>query len=188
MSKLAETVEAHFREIIEAQHVFFVATAPPGPDGHVNLSPKGCDTLRILDPQTVAWLDLHGSGIETVSHLRADGRITLMFCRFEGPPKIVRIHGRGEAVEPEDPRFPALRARLPKSSAVRSVIVVHVERVSDSCGYGVPLYAYQGERSQLAEWSERKGPDGLRDYREAENARSIDGLPGLRSVSEPGDA
>lgn len=187
MSKLAETVEAHFREIIEAQHVFFVATAPPGEGGHVNLSPKGCDTLRVLDEKTVAWLDLHGSGIETVAHLRADGRITLMFCRFEGPPKIVRIHGRGEAVEPEDPRFEALRGKLPGSPQVRSVIVVHVERVSDSCGYGVPLYAYQGERSQLAEWSERKGPDGLREYRASENAESIDGLPGLRSMSGAGD-
>ncbi len=179
MGKTYEGIEEHVRSFIERQHIFFVATAPSAPEGHVNLSPKGLDTLRILDAHRVAYLDLNGSGVETIAHLRDNGRIAIMFCAFEGPPKVVRLHGRGECIEPEDARFSALRSLFAAGRPARSVIVVQVERVSDSCGYGVPLYAYQGERSQLDDWAERKGPDGLTAYQHKHNALSIDGLPGL---------
>jgi len=194
MSKSYERIEDSIRSFIEAQHVFFVATAP-SEAGHVNLSPKGLDSLRVLDDRRVAYLDFIGSGVETIAHLRDDGRIVLMFCAFEGSPKIVRIHGRGEVVESRDDGFAELRARFPdyQPSSVRSVIVVHADRVSDSCGYGVPLYRYEGERSQLGDWAERKGPEKLEQYQAKYNATSIDGLAGLRWVggaaaekSEPG--
>jgi hypothetical protein len=131
----------------------------------------------------VAYLDFVGSGVETIAHLRENGRIVLCFCAFEGPPKILRLHGRGDWIEPGEAGFAELRARFPEvpiEAAVRAVIRVRVERVADSCGYAVPLYAYQGERRQLHEWAERKGPGKLADYRCEHNARSLDGLPGLR--------
>jgi len=183
MSKLYDGLEPPIAEFIGRQRVFFVATAPAGAEGLVNLSPKGLDGFRILDERTVAYLDLVGSGVETIAHLRENGRIVLCFCAFEGPPKIVRLHGRGDWLEPGDEGFAALRARfaeVPLEAAVRAVIRVRVERVADSCGYGVPLYAYQGERRQLYEWAERKGVAKLADYRREHNARSLDGLPGLR--------
>ena len=134
----------------------------------------------MLDPHTVAYLDLTGSGVETIAHLRENGRIVLTFSAFEGPPKIVRLHGRGSVVEPTDERFAALRARFPAHhDGVRSVIQIAVERISDSCGYGVPRYEFVGERSQMAAWIEKKGPEGLVHYRATRNRASIDGLPGL---------
>jgi predicted pyridoxine 5'-phosphate oxidase superfamily flavin-nucleotide-binding protein len=186
MSKVINTIDERFREFIEAQHVFFVATAPAGAGGHVNLSPKGMDTFRVIDERTAAYLDFIGSGVETIAHLRDNGRIVLMFTAFEGPPKIVRLHGRGEAVEPGDALFASLRGRFPPSESPRSIIVVHVERASDSCGYGVPLYDYRGERTQLDAWAEKKGADGLHQYQKDKNAESIDGLPGLRWVGSEG--
>lgn len=180
MGKLHDAVEGPLREFIEAQHVFFVATAPSASGGHVNLSPKGLDTFRVLGPRTVAYLDYPGSGVETIAHLRENGRITLMFCAFAGPPKILRLHGHGRAVEPDHADFPALFAHFSeRASLVRAIIVVEAERISDSCGYGVPLYAYQGEREQLFRWAEKKGDAGLVEYQREKNARSIDGLPGL---------
>jgi hypothetical protein len=166
-------------ELIAAQHVFFVATAPTGPGGHVNLSPKGLDTFAVLDPHTVAWLDLTGSGVETIAHLRENGRITMMFCSFEGRPTIVRLHGRGEVLALGTPEAEALIARFPSRPGSRSVIRVAVERVSTSCGYGVPLMRFEGERSLLGEWAEKKGADGLVAYRAEKNATSVDALPGL---------
>lgn len=168
-------------QFILQQHVFFVATAPLGSEGHVNLSPKGLDSLRVLDRQTVAYLDLTGSGVETIAHVRENGRITLMFCAFEGDPKIVRLYGRGEVLEPGDPEFSSLRERFPQLPGARAIIRVRIERVSQSCGYGVPLYRFVGERRELIDWAERKGSDGLRDYQCRHNRRSIDGLPGLRT-------
>jgi len=185
MSDSYETISEHMRAFIERQHVFFVATAPSGADGRVNLSPKGLDTLRVLDERTVAYLDFVGSGVETIAHLRENGRIVLMFCAFSGPPNIVRLHGRGEVIESRDARFEALAARFPAAPGTRAVIQVAVERASDSCGYGVPLYEYQGERKQLALWAEKRGPEGLVRYQEEKNAASIDGLPGLRWVDKP---
>lgn len=180
MGKLHPEIDARLRAFIEAQRVFFVATAPAGAAGHVNLSPKGLDSLRILGPHDVAYLDYVGSGAETIAHLRENGRIVLMLCAFEGAPRIVRLHGRGRVLEPQDPDFAALRGRFPADAPPRSLISVAVERISDSCGYGVPLYTYMGERSQLEQWSERKGPDGLLSYQRKNNRHSVDGLPALR--------
>ena len=164
--------------------MFFVATAPSGDGGHVNCSPKGMDTFRVISPSEVAWLDHVGSGAETIAHLRQNGRIVVMFCAFEGPARILRIHGRGETVEPADPRFAPLRSRFPaEAPAVRSVILVSVTRVAESCGWGVPLYAWQGSRTQLQEWADKKGPDGLEEYQRQKNGSSLDGLPALRWVA-----
>jgi hypothetical protein len=184
MSDAYETISDELRRFIEAQRVFFVASAPSGSGGRVNLSPKGLDTLRVLDERTVAYLDFVGSGVETIAHLRDNGRIVVMFCAFAGPPTIVRLHGRGEAIEPGDPRFESLAARFSAEPGVRSVILVHVERASESCGYGVPLYEYQGERAALGAWASKKGAEGLVDYQRKRNAESIDGLPGLRWVRD----
>lgn len=167
-------------DFIGRQHLFFVATSPLAADGHVNLSPKGLDTMRVIDECTVAYLDLTGSGVETIAHLRENGRITLMFCAFEGKPNIVRLQGRGEPVLPDDDRFADLAARFPALAGLRAVILVHVDRASSSCGYAVPLMSYEGDRDKLNEWAEARGVDGLVAYRASKNAASIDGLPGLQ--------
>jgi Pyridoxamine 5'-phosphate oxidase len=179
MSKLYDGIDDTLARFIAAQHVFFVATAPLDPAGHVNLSPKGLQSFRVIDPMTVAYLDLTGSGIETLSHLRENGRIVILFCAFEGPPQILRLYGRGEAIEPGDPRFKQLRTLFPQLAGVRCVIVVALDRIADSCGYGVPSYSYQGERTQLLQWARRKGPQGLARYRAEHNRVSIDEIPGL---------
>lgn len=179
MGKVYDGIDARNAAFITNQHVFFVATAPNGVDGHVNLSPKGLDSFRILDPHTVAYVDLTGSGVETIAHLRENGRIVIMFCAFEGPPRVLRLHGRGEVVEAGDPAFDALSAQFPHYLSTRAIIRVALERISDSCGYGVPLYRYEGERTQLPAWAEHKGTDGLLTYREEKNSASIDGLPAI---------
>lgn len=179
MGRTYEAVEGEIRAFLLAQKVFFVATAPRADAGHINLSPKGLDTFRILGPRTVAYLDFTGSGAETVAHLRENGRIVAMFCAFEGPPKIVRLHGRGEAVLPAHPEFPALRGAFASAPDVRSIVRIAVERISDSCGYGVPRLRFEGDRDQLAAWARSKGEAGLAAYRREKNARSIDGLPAL---------
>lgn len=184
MGKIHPHIDLSCRNFIGKQRMFFVATAPNAADGHVNLSPKGLDTFVVLDDHTAAYLDYVGSGVETIAHLRENGRIVVMFCAFEGPPKIVRLHGRGDVLEPRDPQFGMLRTNFHATAAVRSIIRVAVERVSDSCGYGVPLYAYQGERSQLSDWADRKGEAGAESYQRANNRESIDGLPGLRWTDE----
>ncbi len=166
-------------EFIEAQHVFFVATAPASEAGHVNVSPKGLDTLAILGPRRVAYLDLTGSGVETVAHVRENGRITLMFCAFEGKSKIVRLHGHATVHPLGTPAFEEIAGRLPPLPGRRSVIDVSIERVSTSCGFGVPLMEFRGERSEMGEWVQRKGgEEGMVEYRSRKNATSIDGLPG----------
>ena len=186
MGKRYDGLDERLQDFIGRQHVFFVGTAPTAADGHLNLSPKGMDTFRILGPRAVAYLDLTGSGIETVAHLRENGRITLMFCAFEGRPMILRLHGRGRAVEPGDGEWADLIARFPEYPGIRSVILVELERIADSCGYAVPNYEYRGERSQLLAWSDHKGPEGIEDYRRTTNAASIDGLAGLRSAGGDG--
>jgi hypothetical protein len=180
MGKLYDEIDDTLRAFIEAQHVFFVATAPSGSDGHVNVSPKGLDTLRVLGPRELAYLDYVGSGAETIAHLRENGRITIMVCAFEGPPKIVRCYGTGEVLEPQDAAYAQLRPLFPEEPPARSVIRIAVERIADSCGYGVPRYAYEGERTQLAKWVATKGPERLETYQVEKNVRSIDGLPALR--------
>jgi hypothetical protein len=182
MGKIHERLDEKLIEFIGRQHMFFVGTAPDSPDGHMNVSPKGLDTFRILGPNSVAYLDLTGSGIETVAHLRQNGRITILFCAFEGKPLILRLHGRGKVVEPSDLGWDALIAEFPEYPGIRSVIVVDVERVADSCGYAVPLYEYKGERSQLITYAEKKGPEGMEKYKAQENKSSIDGIAGLRSA------
>lgn len=180
MGKSYAELDDGLREFIGRQHVFFVATAPLASEGHVNLSPKGLDTFRVLGPTRVAYLDLTGSGVETVAHLRENGRLTLMFCAFDGPPRILRLFGRGRAVEPGDEGFDEVRRNFPAYPGTRAVVILEVERIADSCGFAVPLYEYAGERRQLTDWAERKGAEGLRHYRSEKNRRSIDGLPGLR--------
>jgi hypothetical protein len=168
------------------QHVFFVATAPSGPDGHVNVSPKGYDTFRVLGPTTVAYLDLTGSGVETIAHLRDNGRITIMFCAFEGPPRILRLWGRGEAVpaaEGADGEADGRRAGFPDVPGARAVVRVELDRIATSCGFGVPFLEYREERSTLRRNLGRRGPEDLAAYRRDHNATSIDGLPGLPATS-----
>ncbi|MEO5658155.1 MAG: pyridoxamine 5'-phosphate oxidase family protein [Nitrospiria bacterium] len=164
---------------LRAQRMFFVATAPLAGDGHVNCSPKGGDTFRVLDATTVAYQDLTGSGAETIAHVRENGRIVLMFCAFDGPPKIVRLHGTGEVILSDHQDFTSLIGLFPANPGTRTVIRVIVSRVSSSCGFGIPLLDYQGERGVLDIWAEKKGADQLRSYRRTKNARSIDGLPAL---------
>lgn len=181
MAKIFDAIDARLGAWIARQRMFFVATAPSGDGGHVNLSPKGpIETLRVLDEHTVAYLDLVGSGAETVAHLRENARIVVMLCSFEGPPRIVRLHGRGEVLDASAIDFPEVDA-LPEQH--RTVIRVDVERIADSCGYGVPLMSYEGERPQSRAWAQTKlakgGPGALDDYVAEKNAVSIDGLPAL---------
>ncbi|MBI3811744.1 MAG: pyridoxamine 5'-phosphate oxidase family protein [Nitrospirae bacterium] len=179
MAKTHEQIDDKLAAWIKQQRVFFVATAPLAENGHINCSPKGGDSIRVLDPQTVAYLDLTGSGAETIAHVRENGRIVIMLCAFEGPTMIVRLHGRGEVITPSHPDFRSLVAQFPKNSGTRAVIRVKVGRVSDSCGYAVPFLDYRGERDSLEQWAETKGTAGLKEYRKAKNAQSIDGLPAL---------
>lgn len=182
MAKVYEALEGRLRDFVNSQPVFFVATAPDGPGGHVNLSPKGGrGTLVVLGPRTVAYLDYTGSGVETTAHLRQNGRITVMWCAFAGPPKIVRVHGRGEPVFPDDPRFADLvgKFEIEPMPGLRSVILIEAERISDSCGYGVPFMDYVGERPTMRQWAENKGPEKIETYQRDKNAASLDGLPGL---------
>jgi hypothetical protein len=164
---------------IHAQPIFFVATAPAGPGGHVNCSPRGGDCLRVIGPRTVIWADYTGSGSETIAHLRENGRICLMWCAFAGPPRIVRVHGRGVTTRLDDPAFAGLAARLPANPGTRAIITVEAGRVSQSCGMSVPLMEVVDQRHDLDDWAARKGPDGLVAYRTAKNSRSIDGLAGF---------
>ena len=180
MGQLFAEIDPKLERFLKQQRMFFVATAPSGDRGHVNVSPKGHDSFRVVDVRTVAYLDLIGSGVETIAHLRQNGRVTLMFCAFEGPPRIVRLQGRGRVVEPAAAAFDALRSRFGEQDAVRAVIAIELDRISDSCGYGVPLMSYAEERPQMQAWIDKKGPAGLEVYLDEHNA-SIDGLPGLVS-------
>jgi Pyridoxamine 5'-phosphate oxidase len=180
MGKTYPHIGEKLRAFIAAQHCFFVASAPSGADGHVNCSPKGVDSFRILGPTEVAYLDFVGSGVETIAHVRQNGRVVIMFCAFAGPPNIVRLHGRGQVVEPRDAGFPALLAAFAPMPGIRAIVRVDVSRIADSCGYGVPLLDYVGERKQLATWAGSKTESELLDYQRKTNAASLDGLPGLR--------
>jgi len=161
------------------QPVFFVATAPSGDGGHVNLSPKGYDTLRVLAPNRVAYLDLTGSGVETIAHLRDNGRITIMACAFSGNPRISRIYGRGTVHPLGSPEFDALAPEFPDLPGRRSIIDVAVDRVTTSCGYAVPLLDLVDDRDRLLDWAEGKGADGIAQYWATKNTLSVDGLPGI---------
>jgi len=179
MGKVYAGLTERLREFIAAQPIYFVATAPQE-GGHVNVSPKGhADTFAILDDTTVAYLDLTGSGIETLAHIRENGRITIMFCAFSGPPKILRLYGTGRVVMPGDAEWDELLPRFGRHLGVRSIIVVSCDRIADSCGYGVPLMSFEQERDLLHRWAEGKDATRLREYRAKHNAKSIDGLPAL---------
>ena len=178
MGRVLDAITDELAAFIAAQRVFFVATAPTD-GGHVNVSPKGLDTFAVLDPNTVAYLDLTGSGVETIAHVRENGRITIMFCAFDGKPNIVRLYGRGEVLPIGEAEADDLLPRFGEYPGARSVIRVQVDRVSTSCGYGVPLLEYEGERDELMKFAERRGPDGLVEYRAEKNSASIDGLSGL---------
>jgi predicted pyridoxine 5'-phosphate oxidase superfamily flavin-nucleotide-binding protein len=173
------SITPELKEFIEAQPLFFVASAPLSPDGHVNLSPKGQDTLRVLSDARVAYLDLTGSGIETAAHIQENGRITLMFCGFQGPPRILRLYGTGRVVRPGNPEYDELAARFPPLLGARQIIDVYVSRVHTSCGMAVPYLKLEAPRDQLNEWAEKQGPAGVADYWKRKNAQSIDGLPGI---------
>lgn len=182
MGKRYATITPELQAWLGSQKAFFVATAPLDRDGHVNCSPKDAASFRVLGENEVAYHDLTGSGIETVAHLRENGRVVLMFCAFEGPPKIVRLHGRGVILEPADAGFPELAELFPPNAGTRTIIRVILDRITDSCGYGVPLYDFVERRDTLDRYSEKKGSDGMVAYRRANNSTSIDGLPGLRNV------
>jgi hypothetical protein len=177
MGRVFELIDADLSNWISQQKMFFVATAPLSGDGLINCSPKGLDTLRVLGPNSVAYLDLHGSGVETIAHLRENGRIVIMLCALTGPPRIVRIYGRGQVCPAGSERFLKLAVMFPEIPGARSLIEIDVMRISDSCGFGVPLFEFQTERSALVDWAAKKGDDGLREYRQ-KNQTSIDGLPG----------
>ena len=166
--------EQHIR-FIRAQRIFFVGTAAV--DSRVNVSPKGMDTLRVLDDRRVVWLNVTGSGNETAAHVQLDPRMTLMFCAFEGPPLILRLYGRARAIHRNDPEWNALYALFPPLSGARQIFDLAIDLVQTSCGAGVPLYQYQRDREDLNEWSRKKGGEGVRQYWLEKNQLSIDGLP-----------
>lgn len=179
MGKTFDAITDELAAWIGRQRLFFVATAPLAAEGLVNCSPKGMDTFRVLGPLEVAYLDLTGSGVETIAHLRENGRVVVMFCAFDGPPRIVRLHGTGKAVLPADADFDGLRPLFPDHPGTRAIVRVSLTRVGDSCGYAVPRFEYAGDRDALCKWADTKGEAALEDYRRAKNARSADGLPGL---------
>lgn len=179
MGKSYSAIDDAVKKFIEHQQVFFVGTAPLDPTGHVNISPKGLDTFRVLGPRTVAYLDLTGSGIETVAHVKENGRIVLMFCAFDGPPKIFRLYGQARAVEPNDGEFSRLQTSFPEMAGIRSIIVVELSDITDSCGFGVPLLQYQGQREQHQAWAHKVGPEAITKYQRDNNQRSRDDLPGV---------
>ena len=177
MAKVHPDISAEFAAFIAAQPLFFVASAPLAADGHVNLSPKGHDCLRVLGSDRVAYLDLTGSGNETSAHLAENGRITLMFCAFSGPPSILRLYGRGTVALPATAAWQELRALFPNHPGARHIIVVEVERVQTSCGFAVPLMNVVDQRDTLLCWAKNRGEERLHEYRQEKNTASIDGLP-----------
>ena len=182
MGKVYGGIDEALEKWIADQPMFFVGTAPLTADGHVNVSPRGHDSFSVLDRHQVGWVDYTGSGVETIAHLRENGRICVMFCSFGPRPRIVRLHGRGRVALPNDPAYDDLVARHPAHAGTRACVVVDVTRVSDSCGFGVPVMELVEERDLLRPSAERRGHEGLADYRALKNARSLDGLPGMPGV------
>lgn len=183
MGKLYQELDEKLCDFIRAQHMFFIATAPRSDAGMVNCSPKGLDTLRILDSHTLAYLDLTGSGAETIAHLKENRRFVLMFCSFTNRPLILRLHGQGEVIETHDSGFDALATRFPETRGTRAIIKLNVTRVADSCGWGVPLYEYVGDRDTYAKVATSMSDEDMTKAQEASNLCSIDGLPALSRAS-----
>jgi hypothetical protein len=175
MARFYPAIEDKHRDFIAAQKLFFTATGTA--DSRLNLSPKGMDSLRVIDAHRVAYLDLTGSGNETAAHLLHDGRMTMMWCSFDADPLILRLYGRGRAVRRQDPEWGALRGHFPTLPGERQIILLEIESVQTSCGYAVPMYTFDGERDTLARWAGKKGAAGLLDYWREKNQVSIDGLP-----------
>ena len=179
MAQAFESITEAMTSFVERQHMFFVATAPRSDDGRVNLSPKGLDAFRILGPNRVAYLDLTGSGAETIAHLRENGRITFMFCAFEGKPDIIRFYGTGSVHRPGDAEFQQLAPLFGERRGVRSVITADIDRTSSSCGFAVPLMDFVEQRDTLTKFWKNKSDEGLAAYWAEKNASSIDGLPAV---------
>lgn len=177
MGKQFDALLPEHVEFIKRQHIFFVASAPLAEDGHVNVSPKGHDVFRVLTESRAAYLDMTGSGSETGAHLMENGRLTVMFCAFEGSPNILRLYGQGAVHLPGTPVWEELRPLFPNLAGARQIVTLEIRKVQTSCGFAVPLFAYEGDRDTLRRWSEQKGEEGLREYRREKNARSLDGLP-----------
>ncbi len=179
MGKLYESITPALEQWIGEQKIFFVSTAPLAAGGHINCSPKGLDSLRITGPQEAVYQDLTGSGIETIAHVRENGRILIMFCAFNGPPKIVRLHGTGSVITPGHSDYEKYDQLFPLRLGTRAYVRIDVNRISDSCGYSVPLYDFRQDRDVLDKWAVNKGEEGIKVYRAQKNRLSIDGLPGL---------
>ncbi len=177
MAKFFDSIQPHHQEFIEKQKMFFSATSPLSESGHVNLSPKGLDSFRVLSPNRVAYMDIVGSGNETSAHLLENGRITFMFCAFEGPPNIMRLYGNGYTVLPGDETWDALAPHFQLQLSTRQIIVADISLVQTSCGFSVPYYTYAGERDHAEKWAINKGFDGLETYKKEKNMVSLDGLP-----------
>jgi len=192
MSRCYDEIDDRLAGWIAAQPLFFVGSAPLDPEGHVNVSPKGpIGSLRVLDPHTVAYLDIVGSGAETIAHVRENGRIVVMFCAFQGPPKILRLHGRGEVLLPGDEQYDAILERADFEDASipegrRAIVRVAVDRIADACGYGVPLLSHEGQREHAPLWAQKKlrtgGRAAIAEYQVRKNTLSIDGLPAVDPV------
>jgi hypothetical protein len=175
-------IEPELAEWIARQKIFFVGSAPLSPTGRVNVSPKGGEAFRVLGPLEVVYQDYTGSGAETAAHVRENGRIVIMFCAFEGAPKIVRLHGTATLVLPGQATFAELAAHFPPNPGTRALFHIKVQRVTDSCGYSVPFFDFKEPRESLTKWAENQGPEKLADYRARKNARSIDGLPAFEGL------
>ncbi len=179
MGKEYTEITPKLQSWIDRQQMFFVATAPIAGDGLINCSPKGLESFRVLSPHRIAYLDVGGSGIETVAHLKENGRIVIMMCAFAGPPKTYRFYGRGSVIEQHDSNFKELLQEFPPQPAARNIIVVEVERIIDSCGYGVPLYTFEKQRDSMQNYLADKTEEFIKQYRAKKNRYSLDGLTGL---------
>jgi len=177
MAKFFDSIQVQHQTFIEKQKMFFVSSAPLSAEGHVNLSPKGIDSFKVFSSNKVAYMDIVGSGNETSAHLIENGRITFMFCAFEGPPNILRLYGHGYTVLPGDAEWPELAPHFNLVLATRQIIVADIDKVQTSCGFSVPLYTYDGERDHAKKWAENKGAEGLEAYKAEKNFISLDGLP-----------
>ena len=179
MGKEYTEFDERLQDWIGRQHVFFVSTAPSAVDGLVNCSPKGLDCLRVTGPRQIAYVDTGGSGIETVAHIKENGRVTIMLCAFEGPPKIFRFYGLGHVLEPHDEGFEEMLAKFPEMPAARNIILIDVERIIDSCGFGVPLYEFKKHRDSLNNYFSKQSEEDISKYRRDRNSESLEGMPGL---------
>lgn len=184
MARFATALDAGMREFIAAQHIFFTASAPA--QGRINLSPKGLDTFRILSDRCVGYLDLTGSENETAAHLAENGRLTLMFCSFGDKPLILRLYGRGRFVRPQDAGWGSLHGQFPALPGERQIVLLDIESIMSTCGFAVPLYQYQGDRTLLGDFSCKMGEAKMDEYRHQKNQRSIDGLPTYLFEDPPG--